>query len=70
MIKGGTAAEVGVYTGNFSRQILDICKPSKLYLIDINLYKNKIDKQFKSQIGSGTVILKEGDSSTILNRLK
>lgn len=33
--KGGTFAEVGVAEGEFSRMILDCCKPKKLYLIDL-----------------------------------
>lgn len=31
---GGVVAEVGVDEGNFSQQILEICNPQKLYLID------------------------------------
>jgi len=27
-------AEVGVYRGDFSQKILELCNPSKLYLID------------------------------------
>jgi hypothetical protein len=32
--KNAIWAEVGVYRGDFSQQILDLCTPSELYLID------------------------------------
>ncbi len=32
--KGGTVAEIGVWEGDFSRRILDICQPRALHLID------------------------------------
>jgi hypothetical protein len=32
--KGGTVAEIGVFNGELSKAILEICKPIKLYLID------------------------------------
>ena len=32
--KGGVVAEVGVWEGNFSQRILEICEPSRLHLID------------------------------------
>jgi hypothetical protein len=31
---GGRVAEIGVWNGEFSQAILDICKPKELYLID------------------------------------
>lgn len=31
---GGTWAEIGVYRGDFSQKILDICRPSELWLVD------------------------------------
>jgi hypothetical protein len=33
--KGGIVAEVGVYSGEWSQDILQICKPAKLHLIDL-----------------------------------
>ena len=36
--KGGAAAEIGVWEGNFSRRILEICAPRELHLIDPWLY--------------------------------
>lgn len=32
--KGGTVAEIGVWEGDFSQRILDICQPAALHLID------------------------------------
>jgi hypothetical protein len=32
--KGGVIAEIGVWKGDFAERILDVCKPSHLYLID------------------------------------
>jgi Methyltransferase domain len=34
MPKGGIVAEIGVWKGEFSHRILDVCKPEKLHLID------------------------------------
>lgn len=33
--KNGRVAEIGVFAGDFSAQILRICKPSRLYLVDL-----------------------------------
>lgn len=63
---GGIAAEVGVQTGKFSRAILDICRPSKLHLIDLDLHSFNIREKFKTEIDTGIVHLHEGDSSSIL----
>ncbi len=60
------AIEVGVQKGNFSRSILDICQPAKLYLIDLDLYGFGVPERFKDEIAAGTVEIHEGDSSSIL----
>ncbi len=31
---GGTGVEIGVFRGDYSRRILDVAKPAKLYLVD------------------------------------
>lgn len=36
--KGGVVAEIGVWEGDFSQRILDICQPKELHLIDPWLY--------------------------------
>lgn len=66
MKSDGIAAEVGVQTGRFSRSILNICRPSKLHLIDLDLATFSIREQFKVEIDRGIVQLHEGDSSSII----
>lgn len=39
MPKGAAAAEIGVWEGNFSRRILEICEPTELHLIDPWMYQ-------------------------------
>lgn len=68
MPHAGVAAEVGVQTGFFSRAILDICQPSRLHLLDIDLGSFSIAEQFTSEIERGVVDLHEGDSSTMLSQ--
>ena len=63
---GGICAEVGVQTGEFSKSILGICRPSKLHLIDLDLQGFSIRELFLSEVDAGAVCLHEGDSSTIL----
>lgn len=41
--KGGNICEIGVFKGDFAQQILDICKPNSLFLIDT----------FTGKVGSG-----------------
>lgn len=36
--KGGVVAEIGVWEGDFSQRILEICQPKELHLIDPWLY--------------------------------
>jgi Methyltransferase domain len=38
MPKGGVVAEIGVWEGNFSQRILEICEPKELHLIDPWMY--------------------------------
>lgn len=56
--KGGIVAEVGVYQGGFSSEIVKFCAPEKLHLIDVDL----------RPLGPvpGPIETHEGDSSTIL----
>lgn len=35
--RGGRVAEVGTYQGRFARNILDMCEPAELHLIDLDL---------------------------------
>ena len=56
--KGGIVAEVGVYQGGFSSEIVRCCAPDKFHLIDIDL----------APLGPvpGPIETHEGDSATIL----
>ena len=70
MKTGGVVAEVGVQTGEFSRTILDLCSPSKLHLIDIDLNRFSVGERFKNEVASGAVQLHQGDSSSILRQFE
>lgn len=67
MKKGGITAEVGVQEGHFSSEILQLCQPEKLHLIDFGLTHYDIGQKFKSEINSGRVMLHESDSSVAIN---
>jgi SAM-dependent methyltransferase len=69
MPTGGVAVEVGVQTGGFSRRILDICRPSRLHLIDLDLHSYSIAAAFEPEIKAGVVVLHEDDSAATLARL-
>ncbi len=84
MPKNSICAEIGVNRGNFSKLILKIVKPKKLYLIDSwthfsgvkqNEAKsdenyNKTLKRVKNEIESGQVILKKGSSLDVLTEFE
>lgn len=68
--KGGIVAEVGVASGDFSQQILEITKPDQLYLIDAwattrfgDGELNTVEQKFQSQIDAGQVIIQRGFSN-------
>jgi hypothetical protein len=58
--KGGTVGEIGVWKGDFSRDISRICGPDRFHLIDIDFTP--------FQAVAGPVEMHQGDSSTILGR--
>jgi len=66
--KGGVVAEIGVAEGALSTQILDICSPSRLHLIDAWEGERYADglavvtAKFAGEISSGKVILNRGRS--------
>ena len=74
--KGGQVAEIGVAEGDFSRQILSICQPDTLHLIDPwawhfdDRYSPKAHKlvtqKFAREIAEGRVVVHRGTSSNIL----
>ncbi|WP_459253842.1 class I SAM-dependent methyltransferase [Kluyvera huaxiensis] len=65
--KDAVVAEIGVDKGDFSEQILDICTPAKLYLVDAwhseryhdGLFNQVIDR-FSEEIDSGKLEIKRG----------
>jgi len=67
--KNMTIAEIGVDQGDFSQQILNICSPSKLHLIDLwqtkRYHKGKqeaVENRFKNQIKNKTISIHNGSS--------
>ena len=54
--KGGTAAEIGVWEGQFSRRILEICAPDRLHLIDERSH-DCIEAADAVAVASGTATL-------------
>ena len=61
MPSGAVCAEVGVWKGEFSRQILEVTRPSKLHLIDPWSYQPK----FPDRIYGGKVAGSQEDMETI-----
>jgi SAM-dependent methyltransferase len=68
--EGMVCAEVGVFRGDFSQAILDICRPAELHLVDDDLRTYDVAGRFAEQIASGTVKLHQGDSATTLATLE
>lgn len=67
--KKSICMEIGVFKGDFSQQILDICKPSKLYLIEINTeYCNELNIKFKKEIDNNIVEIINENSINALNK--
>ena len=67
--KGGRCIEVGVESGDFSRSILDLCRPETLLLIDLDLARHQVANRFAAERESGLVSLHEGDSADFLATL-
>lgn len=63
MPKSGRVAEVGVQAGEFSRTILEVCRPQVLELIDIDTQRFKLTEQFSAEIEAGVVNVHERDSA-------
>ncbi len=68
MPRGGVCAEVGTQTGDFARRILNILKPARLHIFDIDF--TPFDRAgFQAALAEGTVELHQGDSSSRLAAL-
>jgi len=74
MPKNSICAEVGVFMGDFSKEILKIIKPKKLHLIDPWAYPGYEKKykyvanRFKSEIASGQVSIERGTAHDVVNK--
>lgn len=75
--KNGIIAELGVDKGDFSKKIITITHPKKLYLIDIwdsEVHnRNKmlyVKKRFKEEINAGQVIVIRGASEKELEKFE
>ena len=71
MPKNSVVAELGVFDGEFSSQIISITRPQKLHLIDVwDEYDHRIavEKKFDSRIKSGTVEINQGYSTAELEK--
>ncbi len=67
MPKNAVSAELGIFRCEFSENILNITKPAKLHLVDID--KEAIEaanKKFVNEILSGVVQVHLGDSANII----
>lgn len=71
--QGGIVAEIGVFKGDFSENILKFVKPEKLYLIDIwedsKIYDEVLNK-FRREIENGKVEIIKGDSRQELSKFQ
>lgn len=67
--KDALVAEVGVAFGDFSREILDRCRPAKLHLVDAweaERYESgigRVERLFEEEIAAGQVELHQGLST-------
>jgi hypothetical protein len=75
--KNSVGAELGVYLGEFSQEILNSVRPDKLYLIDVwdfieLSYKDKLMRNHKSQHNNYRTVLKKfyNISNTFMIRAK
>ncbi|MDE7432753.1 MAG: class I SAM-dependent methyltransferase [Lachnospiraceae bacterium] len=71
-----TMAEVGVAFGDFSEQILKICSPQKLYLVDLwederyGSGASSIQDKFKHEIEAGIIEVRQGYSTQKLDEFE
>jgi len=80
MPENSICAEIGVNRGNFSKSILKIVKPKKLYLIDpwkspknqdlMDENYNITMKRLEDKVKAGQVIIKKGSSLDVLNEFE
>ena len=80
MPQNGVFAEIGVFRGDYSQKILEICNPQKLYLVD--LWEGSIDgydseenykyvkKRFENEIRSRQIEVIKSDSCNAMQMMK
>ncbi|WP_186389783.1 class I SAM-dependent methyltransferase [Stappia sp. TSB10P1A] len=67
--KGGIGVEVGTQTGRFARTLMDLAKPRKLYLLDID-YTPFRKEHVEQELEAGTVVTREGSSWDLLEEFE
>ena len=67
--KGGIGVEVGTQTGRFARTLMDLAKPRKLYLLDID-YTPFRKEHVQKELEAGTVVTREGSSWDLLEEFE
>ncbi|WP_186394719.1 class I SAM-dependent methyltransferase [Stappia sp. TSB10GB4] len=67
--KGGIGVEVGTQTGRFARTLMDLAKPQKLYLLDID-YTPFRKEHVEQELEAGTVVTREGSSWDLLEEFE
>lgn len=72
--KNGITAEIGVDKGDFSKKIISLTHPKKLFLIDTwgsgIIKMNFVKNRFQNEINSGTVVIKRGFSEIELEKVE
>jgi hypothetical protein len=67
MPKNAVCVEVGIYRCEFSKKILEITQPKKLYLFDIaDRFIRIANENFKTEIAQNKVEVRKGDSTQVL----
>ena len=72
--KYGVVAELGVASGNFSSEILNICNPKKLYLVDTwspnstEGTMQEVEEKFKNQINNRSVVILNSSSLNVVKQ--
>ena len=70
--QGGVVAELGVNKGDFSNEIIQLCSPRKLHLVDIwgseryhEGLRKSVEQRFQSRINEGSVQIHVGLSTAV-----
>ncbi len=72
--KGGTVAEIGVASGDFTAMILEVSRPDVLHLVDFwgsDRYapgRARVEQRFRQELAAGKVVIDLGLSTEVLPR--